>query len=128
PDNAVLLVAGRFDEPTILATIQTLFGAIPAPSRELPRIYTQEPVQDGERSVTLRRTGDVAGVLAGYHIPAGSHPDAAPLNILLRVLVDSPSGRLYAALVDTKKAVRIGGVQYQLRDPGYWLVAADTRK
>jgi len=128
PDNAVLLVAGRFDESKTLATIQTLFGAIPAPARELPRVYTQEPAQDGERSVTLRRTGDVAGVLAGYHIPAGSHPDAAPLNILLRVLTDSPSGRLYAALVDTKKAARVGGSQYQLRDPGYWLVGADTRK
>ena len=128
PDNAVLLVAGRFDEPKTLAMIQTQFGAIPSPTRELPKVYTQEPVQDGERSVTLRRAGDVAEVLAGYHIPAGSHPDAAPLDILLRVLADSPSGRLYAALVETKKAVRIGGVQYQLRDPGYWLVAADTRK
>ncbi len=128
PDNAVLLVAGRFDEPKTLALIQSLFGAIPAPDRQLPAIYTQEPAQDGERSVTLRRTGDVAEVLAGYHIPAGSHPDAAPLDILLRVLVDQPSGRLYAALVDTKKAARVGGVQYQLRDPGYWIVGADVRK
>jgi len=128
PDNAVLLVAGKFDEPRTLAAVQDAFSAIPAPSRQLPHIYTEEPAQDGERSVTLRRTGDVAEVLAGYHIPAGSHPDAAPLDILLRVLADSPSGRLYTALVDTKKAARIGGVQYQLRDPGYWLVAADTRK
>jgi zinc protease len=128
PDNAVLLVAGKFDEPKTLAAAQDTFGAIPAAGRQLPRIYTQEPVQDGERSVTLRRTGDIAEVLAGYHIPAGAHPDAAPLDMLLRVLADSPSGRLYTALVDTKKAARIGGVQYRLRDPGYWLVAADTRK
>jgi zinc protease len=128
PDNAVLLVAGKFDEPKTLAAVQEAFGAIPSPSRQLPRIYTQEPAQDGERSVTLRRTGDVAQVLAGYHIPAGSHPDAAPLDILLRVLADSPSGRLYAALVDAKKASGVGGVQYRLRDPGYWLVGADVRK
>jgi zinc protease len=128
PDNAVLLLAGRFDEAKTLVKIQALFGAIPAPARELPRVYTQEPVQDGERSVTLRRTGDLAEVLAGYHIPAGSHPDAAPLDLLLRVLADSPSGRLYAALVETKKAARVGGSQYQLRDPGYWLVGADVRK
>ena len=44
------------------------------------------------------------------------------------MLTDSPSGRLYAALVDTKKASRVGGTQYQLRDPGYWIVGADTRK
>src|SRR5213079_1605311 len=82
PDNAVLLVAGRFDEPKTLATIQSLFGAIAAPPRELPKIYTQEPVQDGERSVTLRRTGDLAEVLAGYHVPAGAHPDIAALDVL----------------------------------------------
>lgn len=128
PDNAVLLVAGRFDEPKTLAAVQSLFGAIPAPSRALPAVYTQEPTQDGERSVTLRRTGEVGQVLVGYHIPSGSHPDAAPLDLLVRILADSPSGRLYAALVDTKKAARVGGEQYQLRDPGYWLVGADTRK
>ena len=55
PDNAVLLVAGKFDEPRTLAAVQDAFGAIPAPSRQLPRIYTEEPAQDGERSVTLRR-------------------------------------------------------------------------
>jgi len=128
PDNAVLLVAGKFDEPKTLAVVQEAFSPIPVPSRQLPRIYTQEPAQDGERSVTLRRSGDVGQVMAGYHIPAGSHPDAAPLDILLRVLADSPSGRLYAALVETKKASGIGGVQYQLHDPGYWLVGADVRK
>jgi len=128
PDNAVLLVAGRFDEPKTLAIVQSLFGAIPKPDRELPKIYTQEPAQDGERSVTLRRTGDIAEVMAGYHVPAGAHADIAPLDMLLQVLADSPSGRLYAALVETKKAARIGGSSYRLRDPGYWLVAADTRK
>ena len=128
PDNAVLLVAGKFDEPKTLATIQSLFGGIPKPEREPPSIYTQEPVQDGERSVTLRRTGDVAEALAGYHVPAGSHPDIAPMDVLLQVLADSPSGRLYAALVETKKAARIGGSSYRLRDPGYWLVGVDTRK
>ena len=34
----------------------------------------------------------------------------------------------YAALVETKKAARIGGSSCRLRDPGYWLVGVDTRK
>jgi zinc protease len=128
PDNAVLLVAGRFDEPKTLTTIQSLFGVISKPDRELQKIYTQEPVQDGERRVTLRRTGDIAEVLAGYHVPAGAHPDIAALDVLLQVIADSPSGRLYTALIETKKAARIGGSSYRLRDPGYWIVGADTRK
>src|SRR5438552_19064331 len=57
PDNAILLVAGKFDETRTLGLVQGAFGAIPAPVRERPRVYTQEPVQDGERSVALQRTG-----------------------------------------------------------------------
>jgi len=36
PDNAVLLVAGRFDEAKTLAKINQTFGRIPRPTRTLP--------------------------------------------------------------------------------------------
>src|SRR5262249_53753849 len=74
PDNAVLLVAGKIDEAKTLALINQYFAPIPRPSRVPPQIYTAEPTQDGERQVTLRRVGDVQVVMAGYHVPAGSHP------------------------------------------------------
>ena len=35
------------------------------------RIYTDEPTQDGERAVTLRRVGDVQLAAAVYHVPVG---------------------------------------------------------
>src|SRR5262245_25056349 len=41
PDNAVLLVAGKFDEPKTLGMIAQYFGAIPKPTRPLPTAYTQ---------------------------------------------------------------------------------------
>ena len=50
PDNAVLLVAGKFDEPKTLDLVTQYFGAIPKPTRTLPTFYTAEPTQDGERS------------------------------------------------------------------------------
>jgi zinc protease len=59
PDNAVLLVAGKFDEAKTLALIAKDFGAIPKPTRTLPVFYTVEPTQDGERTFTVRRKGDV---------------------------------------------------------------------
>ena len=67
-----------------------LFGAIPRPTRTLEQTYTVEPTQDGERSVTLRRVGDSQGLMLVYHVPAGSHPDDAALDVLAGVLGDVP--------------------------------------
>ncbi len=58
PDNAVLLVAGKFDAAKTLQLIADKFGPIPRPTRVLQPIYTVEPTQDGERTVQVRRVGD----------------------------------------------------------------------
>ncbi len=128
PDNAVLLVAGKIDEAKTLALIKDYFSPIPKPIRVLTPSYTEEPTQDGERAVTLRRTGDVQAVMAGYHLPSGSHPDFAAIDVLVQVLADQPSGRLYKALVETKKAASTSGFDFQLRDPGIALFFAQVRK
>src|SRR5207253_10895727 len=108
PDNAVLTIAGKFDETQTLAWIAEAFRPVPRPARVLDPPYTVEPTQDGERSVALRRVGDVQSVVALYHIPAGSHPDAAVVEVLAGVLGEAPSGRLYKGLVENKKAVSAG--------------------
>ena len=69
----MLVVAGKFDEKKALEYINKYFGALPKPDRKLPATYTEEPPQDGERFVTLRRVGDVGLVGLLYHVPAGSH-------------------------------------------------------
>ncbi len=61
PDNVVLVVAGQFAEAKALELVQKHFGAIPKPQRKLDLTYTEEPEQDGERLITLRRVGDGAG-------------------------------------------------------------------
>src|SRR5512145_1510896 len=43
PDNAVLIVAGRFDEAKALRWIADAFGRIPKPKRKLPVLWTAEP-------------------------------------------------------------------------------------
>lgn len=128
PDNAILLVAGKIDEARTLELIARYFGPIPRPTRTLPTFYTVEPTQDGERLVTLRRVGDVQLVGVCYHIPAGAHPDSAALDILTQILGDTPSGRLYKALVETKKASRVYGFAFQLREPGVVLLGAEVRQ
>jgi zinc protease len=128
PDNAILLVAGKIEEAKILNLISSVFGPIPRPSRVLQKVYTAEPVQDGERTVTLRRVGDVQVVGAAYHVPAGSHPDYAPLSILVEIMGDTPSGRLHKALVETKKASSIEGYAYQFGEPTLAIFGAEVRQ
>ena len=128
PDNAVLLVAGKFDEAKTLDLVKKYFGGIPKPERTLPPNYTVEPVQDGERQVTIRRVGDTQIVMAGYHVPSGAHTDAAAIDILTTILGDTPSGRLYKSLVETKKASAVGGFGFALKEPSYNLFFAQLRK
>ena len=118
PDNAVLLVAGKFDEPKTLGMINERFGRIAKPTRVIQKTYTLDPTQDGERSVTLRRTGDVQVVAAVYHTPSGGDPDAPALDVLSQVLGDTPSGRLHKALVETKKASFVFGDNATYFEPG----------
>src|SRR6185295_9476549 len=95
PDNATLVVAGKFDSARTLAWIQEVFGVIPKPARQLIPTYTVEPTQDGERFVEMRLVGDTKEVMMANHIPAVTHPDSAAFDVLSFVLGDSPSGRLY---------------------------------
>ncbi len=131
PDNAVLVIAGKFDEDATLKRIEQLFGAIPRPNRtgenELWGTYTVEPVQDGERTVTLRRVGDEQVVLAGFHIPAGSDSNFAAISVLTQVLGSAPAGRLYQALVETKQAAAVWSRAYQLYQPSVLLAGAQLR-
>jgi zinc protease len=128
PDNAMLVIAGNFDETKALALVKETFGAIPKPSRKLYPTYTEEPTQDGERSVMLRRVGDTQSIIAAYHTPAAAHPDSAALEVLETILTAPPAGRLYKALVESKKAIATGGDVYTLHDPGVAIFNAQVRK
>ncbi|KAA6441689.1 insulinase family protein [Dyadobacter flavalbus] len=128
PDNAVLTVAGKIDEPKTLAMINEYFGKIARPARVLPTSYTKEPTQDGERFVELKRTGDVQMLMALYHIMPGSHADYPPMEVLTELLSTEPNGKLYKNLVNTKKASSEFGYSFQLYDPGFVLFGAEVLK
>ena len=128
----MLVVAGKFDEATVLKRIEQLYGPIPRPNRDgANRIwptYTVEPVQDGERTVTLRRVGDQQLLIAGFHVPAGSDADFAPILVLTQVLGSAPSGRLYQAMVESKRAASVWSYAYQLYQPSLLIAGAQLRR
>lgn len=143
PDNAVLVITGRLDESKTLQFVADTMGKLPKPTRQLEQTYTVEPPQDGERFVELRRVGQGQQVIVAFHGPAAGHPDAAALQVLAGVMNGGGGGggrggrggggggnegRLYKALVETKKAESANMGVAQLHDPGLITVSASLNK
>ncbi|WP_206107859.1 M16 family metallopeptidase [Paludisphaera rhizosphaerae] len=126
PDNAMLVVAGKFDVDKAKEYAVKYFGALPKPERELPKTYTEEPPQDGERTVTLRRIGDVGMLGIAYHVPSGPQDDFPALRVLGDVLTTRPSGRLYKALIETRKAANVFAGARANHDPSLFQVLAEA--
>jgi zinc protease len=126
PDNVVLIVAGKFEEPKALALVQKYLGSISKPQRKLDDTYTEEPAQDGEHTVVLRRVGAVGVVGVAYHVPAAAHPDHAPLSLLAGIISQQPNGRLYKALVESKKANSANASSGNNHDPGLFTASAQA--
>jgi len=128
PDNAVLLVAGKFDEAKALALISQAFGKIPKPTRKLPPEWTVEPTQDGERQFMIRRKGDMQLVAVAYKIPSGLHPDSDGISFANNILTDTPTGRLHKALVETGKAAQVFGFPMTGLNTGLHIFGAVVKK
>ncbi|HEY4957794.1 MAG TPA: insulinase family protein, partial [Caldimonas sp.] len=126
PDNAVLIVAGKFDEAKTLAIIAANFAKTPKPTRVIEPTYTLDPTQDGERTVTLRRVGDTPILLTLYHVPAGSSPDFAAVT-LAGLMLGGPEFRLHKELVEKNLAAGAFGGARALAEPGFAFFGAQLK-
>lgn len=124
PDNATLIIAGKFEPAKALLWVAQSFGKLKKPSRKLSTQYTLDPVQDGERGVTLRRVGGVPLLMAAYHVPAAAHPDFAAIEVLTQILGDTPSGRLHKRLTAKQLAAGTYAFSQGLAEPGFAIFGA----
>ncbi len=74
--------------------------------------------------MTLRRVGVVGEVGVAYHVPAASHKDWAPLNLLDGIISQAPNGRLYKALVESQLATSVFANSDNSHDPGLFEATA----
>ncbi|MGI9517009.1 MAG: M16 family metallopeptidase, partial [Pirellulaceae bacterium] len=118
PDNVMLVIAGKYDQEKALDWVQEYFGALSRPKTKRDSTWTEEPAQDGERTVILRRVGEVPIVGVLYHVPAASHPDFAAIQVLGSILSREPSGRLYKALVEPGVMTSVFAGARPTHDPG----------
>ena len=128
----MLVLSGKFDQDQASRCYQRDFRRDPkAHQGKLTPAYTEEPTQDGEREVTLRRTGGQQIEMLAYHIPAASHPGIAfvAIQVLVDFMGDRTSGCLSQALVETgRKPFPLLPTCNMLHDPGYLLFEATVNK
>jgi zinc protease len=70
----------------------------------------------------------VQALWGGWHVPAGSHEEAAAVDVLGEVLGNVPSGRLHKALVETGRASSTSGFAFLFREPSMLMTYAETGK
>lgn len=128
PDNATLMVIGDFDSKEALNLVSQYFKGIPKAPHPYPKVYTTEPAQEGERRFTVRRGVDLPRVAVGFHVPECLNKDTYALDIAETILGDSEkrSSRLYKRLVETGMAAEVACYAYALKDPGLFVVTAQS--
>ncbi|MCS6816553.1 MAG: insulinase family protein [Blastocatellia bacterium] len=127
PNNATAIIVGDFDREKVLLWLERYFGVIPPSPRPIPKVYTVEPPQEGERRFVIRRAGEVGALMLGYHTPEATHPDIYPLAVLGRLLTGGVTTRLYQRLVDGELAISVRAFVAHLRDPGLFEITAVLR-
>lgn len=110
PDNAILIVAGNFDQAQLDGWIDQYFAPLTNPDRPMPVNNVVEPEPTGPREATFYAPNvPLPAVMVAYPTVAYKDPDRIPLTVLDGILSTGESSRLYHALVyDQQIAAQIG--------------------
>jgi zinc protease len=129
PNNAVLVVAGGFDEKEAIETIKKLFGSIP--KGQLP---PRKPIPELKpRTETVRKKFDskfpTPRLMMGFNTVTETDADSIPLDVVSVLLSSGKTSRLHHRLVEDDGTVTsIEATHNSGRYPGWFSVRADLFK
>jgi zinc protease len=128
PNNAVVVVAGDFDEAVVLADLQLRYGPT-APGQMPVHLFEPEPVQEEERILSIEKPTPTEKLSLGYKSPSLGQPDFAVLTVLNEVLTGGRSSRLYRALIsEGELCSEVRGSVAPTRDPGLYELWVSMRE
>lgn len=125
PKNAIVVVAGDINKEEVFSCVEKHFKNIKNTKSIPSTIHTIEPVQDGEKRITIYKESEVQMLAIAYHIPNFEHEDQIALSALSEFLSSGKSSILNKVLVDEKRLVNsIYAYNMELKDPGVFLFVA----
>jgi len=125
PKNAIVVVAGDITKEDVFSSAEKHFNDIKN-TKEIPElIHMEEPKQDGQKRITIRKDSQVQMLAMTYHIPNFEHKDQVALSALSELLSGGKSSILNKVLIDEKAMVNsIYAYNMELKDPGVYMIMA----
>lgn len=124
PDNAVMVVAGDFDDAQLDGWIDKYLGTIPRPKTPIPRVTVKEPIHKETRRFTeYGPTVPLPAAAMTWIIPDARSADSAPLTIAAAILGLGESSRAYQSLVYRQKIANEIEIDADEREDGGLFIA-----
>lgn len=108
PVNMVITLVGAFDSEQTLALVERYFASI-APGTPIPAVVDREPPQRGERRARINFDAEPQLAIA-YHKPSMPHRDDYTFDLLMQILGEGNTSRLYRKLVVEQQLAASVGV------------------
>ena len=102
PNNCVLVMVGDVRFGQVMELSKKYLEPIPRHDPP-PPVRTKEPVQQGERRVTLSKPAQLPIEMVFYHVPETNNPDTQVLRLIATLLTQGQSSRLYTRMVDKEQ-------------------------
>ena len=124
PDNAVLVISGKFDPKTIVDTVEKWFGNIPKRNFDKATLVI-EPEQTEFRQKILKRAVPSNALYMAFHMPARLDKDFMAYDILSDVFNGGRSSRFYQNLIKNENHFsHVDAFISASEDPGLFIIEA----
>ena len=90
PNNATYTFVGNFDPLKIKNLVCKYFAEIPSGTKP-PKMYTEEPLQTGQRRVLVRKPSNTSLMGIAFKSVNGLHKDAITLRVLCSLMNSGPT-------------------------------------
>ena len=129
PNNAIVIIAGDFNERQALSLIQARYGHLSSARQIDTKPRPKEPAQRSERVLRIAAPTPTDKVLIGYHAPPFSDPHTPALTVVNEVLLGGRSSRLYRLFcLDEELALSVRGAIAPFVDPGLFEIWISLRE
>ena len=128
PNNATMIVVGGVKAAQVFALADKYIGPIPTHATP-PPVRTKEPVQMGERRVTVSKMAQAPLLMISYHAIDAKSPDYYVFQLIDNILTTGQSSRMYRDLVDGQQlATNVNSGMGAQLDPSLFDFRAQPRR